>query len=93
MAGGEVSLGMPTPEVIEKVRQLRAELAATGPSGPEADRIAKQIDAVLGEPAHAPHYEGLGDRLRTAVAGLEIDHPQVAAAMTSVLNALNAAGL
>ena len=84
---------MPTPDVIEKVRQLRGELAAAQPSSPDAARIAKQIDDVLAEPARAQHYEGLGDRLRSAAAGLEGEYPQLAAAMTTVLNALSAAGV
>ncbi|HET9623511.1 MAG TPA: DUF4404 family protein [Kofleriaceae bacterium] len=84
---------MPTPDVIAKVRDLRAELAAARPASPEAARIATQIDTVLAEPAHAPHYEGLGDRLRAEVAGLEGEHPKVAAAMNSVINALLAAGV
>jgi hypothetical protein len=84
---------MPTPDVIEKVRQLRAELATARPSSPEAEHLAKQIDAVLIEPDHAPYYVGLGERLRAAATELEREHPQLAATMTTVLNALNAAGV
>jgi hypothetical protein len=84
---------MPTPDVIEKVRQLRAELATARPASPEAEHLTKQLDTVLVEPDHAPHYAGLGDRLRSAAAGLEAEHPQLAAAMTTVVNALNAAGV
>ena len=84
---------MPSPEVIEKVRQLRAELASARPASPEAERLAQQIDALLADPEQAQHYEGLGERLRSAAAGLEAEHPQLAAAMTTVLNALSAAGV
>ncbi len=84
---------MPTPEVIEKVRQLREELATARPASPEAERIAKQIEAVLAEPEHGPHYDGFGDRLRDTATSVEREHPKLAAAMTSVLNALSAAGL
>lgn len=84
---------MPTPDVIEKVRQLRAALSMARPASPEADRITQQLDTVLVEPAHAPRYAGLGERLRSAAAGLEAEHPQLAAAMTTVVNALNAAGV
>jgi hypothetical protein len=82
---------MPTPDVIEKVRQLRAELATA--ASPEAAHITQQLDTVLVEPNHAPHYAGLGERLRTAAAGLEAEYPQLAAAMMTVVNALNATGV
>lgn len=84
---------MPTPDVIDKVRQLRAELATAPSASPEAERITQQLDSVLIEPGHAPHYAGLGERLRAAAAGLEAEHPQLAAAMMTVVNALSATGV
>jgi translation initiation factor 2B subunit (eIF-2B alpha/beta/delta family) len=84
---------MPTPELIESVRQLRTRLAETQSAAPEAEHIANQLDSVLTDPAHAPHYEGLSDRLRSASAGIESRHPQLAASMNALINALNAAGI
>ena len=84
---------MPTPEIIERVRQLRAQLAETPPGTPEAEHIASQIDSVLVDPAHTPRYEGLSDRLRSASASIENRHPQLAASMNAVINALSAAGI
>lgn len=84
---------MPTPEVLDQVRQLRAQLVAARPDSPEATHLAQQIDALLAEPAHAPHYAGLGERLRAAATSLEAAHPDLAAAMTRVVDALSAAGI
>lgn len=82
---------MPTPEIVERMRQLRAQL--TEIQLPEADPVASHIDSVLADPAHAPHYEGLSDRLRSASASIESRHPQLAASMNTVINALTATGL
>jgi hypothetical protein len=84
---------MPTPEIIESVRQLRTHLAETHPPDAEAEQIARQIDAALVDPSHAPGYQGLGGRLRQASASFESRHPQLAASMNAVINALNAAGI
>ncbi|HEX4421273.1 MAG TPA: DUF4404 family protein [Kofleriaceae bacterium] len=84
---------MPTPEVIEKVRHLRAELAKTRPDTVEAANVAKHINRVLVNPGQAPPYEGLRDRLLSATADLESHHPQLANSMKAVINALSAAGV
>jgi hypothetical protein len=84
---------MPTPEIIESVRQLRTQLAETSPAGPEAEHVARHVDAVLVEPTNAPRYNGLSDRLRSASLSIESRHPQLAASMNAVINTLNAAGL
>ncbi len=88
---------MPTPEIIEKVRELRQQIAETPdlPSHvqPDVSAIEKQIDTILLEPAHVPHYTSLNDRLLFSYVKLEIDHPNLAKAMQSVSNALAAAGL
>jgi hypothetical protein len=84
---------MPTPEIIERVRLLRTQLAEAKSTSPEVDPIASQIDAVLVDPAHAPRYAGLRDRLRSASASIESRHPQLAASMNAVINALGAAGV
>ena len=83
---------MPTPEVIEKVRQLHAELEEQ-PDAPDLESLRKQIDTVLVEPFHAPHYHGLRDKLLFAYVGFEIDHPKIASTMQSVINSLTVAGL
>jgi CHASE3 domain sensor protein len=80
---------MPTPEIIERMRQLRSQLA----DNPDAAHIATELDTVLVEPAHAPRYEGLRGRLQAASASIESRHPQLAASINTVINALNTAGI
>jgi hypothetical protein len=84
---------MPTPEVIANVRQLRAKLKETPPDTAEAANLARHIDTLLAEPTHAAHYEGLRARLVLASADLERRHPQLAASMNAVINALTTAGV
>jgi len=84
---------MPTPEIIERVRLLRTQLAEAKSTAPEVDPVASHIDSVLADPAHAPHYQGLSERLRAASASIETRHPQLAASMNAVINALGAAGV
>ncbi len=87
---------MPVPGVIEKVRQLHAELGDTQPNPatqPELDSLKAAVATVMLEPDHAPHYTSLKDRLLFAYVGFEIDHPKLAEAMQQVMVALNAAGL
>ena len=84
---------MPIPEVIEQVRQLRTQLVDTDPAVPDAASLVGHLDNVLVEPAHPPRYEGLGDRLRAVSASIESSHPQLAASMNTVINALSAAGV
>ena len=84
---------MPTPEVIEKVRQLRAQLVEARPEGSEAEHVASHIDSVLADPGDPPSYAGLSERLRSASASIEARHPQLAASMNAVINALSAAGV
>ncbi len=88
---------MPTPEIIEKVRQLRQQLAETpdlpNHVRPDVSAIQKQIDTILLEPDHVPHYTSLNDRLLYAYVKFEVDHPNLAKAMQNVSNALQAAGL
>lgn len=88
---------MPTPDIIEKVRQLHREIAETPDLPqhvqPDVSAIQKQIDTIMLEPDHVPHYTTLNDRLLFAYVKLEIDHPNLAKAMQSVSNALAAAGL
>lgn len=83
---------MPTPDVVEKLRQLR-EALATQPDAPTAASLAKQLDPVLVEPFHAPHYHGLRARLLDAYSDLEIEHPRLAGAIQTVIESLTHAGL
>ena len=87
---------MPTPPIIDKVRQLRDELGATTPkpeTKPELDQLHKAVETVMLEPEHEAHYQSLGERLRAAVADLQIHHPALAGTMQQVLSALDAVGL
>lgn len=88
---------MPTPEIIAKVRELHQQIAETPDLPqhvqPDVSAIQQQIDTILLEPDHVPHYTSLNDRLLYSYVKFEIDHPQLAKAMQSVSNALQAAGL
>lgn len=87
---------MPTPAIIERVKEVHDELAATQPDparAPDVDALKKQLAAVMLEPAHKPNYESLSDRLLFHYIGFQIDHPKLAASMESLANQLVAAGL
>jgi hypothetical protein len=83
---------MPTPEVIEKLRQLRTELATT-PDAPGVQSLREDLDAVLVEPSHAQGYGGLKERLVAAYVGFQQVHPKLAASIEGVTSELTAAGL
>lgn len=89
---------MPTPAVIERLRELHAELAETpdafSPSvRPDAVAIKKQLDTIMLDPSQAHLYTSLNDRLLLAYIGFQIDHPNVAKAMQDAMAAMTAAGL
>lgn len=88
---------MPTKDVIDKVRGLDAELAKApevpAEARPDVDEVRHQLATILIEPAHAPRYAGLSDRLRRLYAYLEADHPRLAGAVSGVLESLSDAGL
>jgi hypothetical protein len=87
---------MPTPPIIDKVRQLRDELGATEPrpeTQPELDELSRAVETVMLEPEHEPHYASLGERLRGAMADLQLHHPTLAGAMQQVVSALDSVGL
>jgi hypothetical protein len=88
---------VPTPEIIERVRDLHRELAETPdyePSRkPDVVAIQQQIDTILLDPSQVHHYTSLSDRLLSAYVGFEIDHPKIASAMQRVIAAVNGAGL
>ncbi len=88
---------MPTPEIVEKVKALRQQLAETPdlPSHvqPDVTAIQKQIDTILLDPSQVPNYTSLNDRLLFAFVKFQVDHPKLANAMVDVTNALAAAGI
>jgi hypothetical protein len=88
---------MPTPQIIQKARDLQKQIAETPDiptnAQPDASAIQQQIDTIMLEPSHVPHYTSLNDRLLLAYVKLESDHPKLAAAMVDLTNALAAAGL
>ncbi len=88
---------MPTPAIIERVRELNAQLAETQPNAPEAvaevDNLRKALDVVLLAPAQADQYTSLRDQLLLSYVGFQIDYPQVAGAMQGLIDALAAAGI
>lgn len=83
----------PTPEVIQKLVALRAELADSHPDPARLAALRTQLDAAIAEPAHAPHYDGLAERLRAAAVGLEVTHPTLAGSLEAVINSLGNAGI
>jgi len=76
---------MANPEIIERVKELHAELK----DDPTKQDVAKQLEVVLLEPEHAPHYKKLSDKL----LALEVDHPRLAGSIQRLVNLLNSAGL
>jgi hypothetical protein len=89
---------MPTPAIIERVKQVHDELGEAQPDFTRApdvdiDAIKKQLAAVMLEPDHKPHYDSLGDKLLYAYIGFQIDHPKLAASMQTLANDLAKAGL
>ena len=87
---------MPTPAIIQKVRDLRKQIAETPdlPTHvqPDASAIQQQIDTIMLQPDHVPHYTSLNDRLLLAYVKFQVDHPKLAAAMIDLQSALAAAG-
>jgi hypothetical protein len=80
---------MPNSEVVAKVRELRKALAEVQPDSPGVAAVTEQLDRVLVEPAHKPHYTGLRDKL----LAVEVDHPQTTATIQALVQSLSAAGV
>lgn len=76
---------MANPEIIERVKQLHTELK----DDPTKQDVTKQLEVVLLEPDHAPHYKTLRDQL----LALETDHPRLAGAIQRLVDSLSSAGL
>ena len=88
---------MPTPEIIQKARDLHRQIAETPdlPSHvkPDATAIQQQLDTILLDPSHVPNYSSLNDRLLLAYVKFQVDHPKLANAMIDLQARLAAAGL
>ena len=88
---------MTTPAIIERVRELRAELEAPQPDAPsaappDADNLRKALDVVMLTPAEGD-YASLRDQLLLAYAGFETANPKLAGALQGLIAELTAAGL
>ncbi len=79
---------MPTPEIIQRVRELHAELKAQPDPAKQQD-VLRQLETVMLEPAHTPHYKSLSDKL----LALEVDHPKLAGSVQQLVELLTSAGL
>jgi Domain of unknown function (DUF4404) len=87
---------MPTPEIIERVRKLHDELGETQPDPakqPAVEDLKRELQTVMLEPEHKPHYKSLSDKLLFHYIGLSIDHPKLAQSMQGLVDSLAAAGL
>ena len=89
---------MPTPAIIQRVKQVHDELGEAQPDfskAPDVDvgAIKQQLATVMLQPDHKPHYDKLGDKLLYAYVGFQIDHPKLAASMETLANELSKAGL
>lgn len=85
---------MPTPSVLEGVKAVRSQLGeAQSTPTEQVDAIKRQLETVLLDPEHKPHYESLRHKLREAYGSFVTDHPTLAAAMDSLATELSKAGL
>lgn len=88
---------MPTTAILERVRELQAELAETQPDAPgavqETGNLKQALDTVLLAPAESEQYTALRDQLLLAYAGFEVAYPKLAGAMQGLIAELTAAGL
>lgn len=82
---------MPTPEIIERVKQVHAQLGDV--SGAKADALKQQLATVMLEPGEKAHYRTLAQRLREAYGGFLADHPKLAAQIETLANDLSNVGL
>ena len=78
---------MPTPEIIDRVRDLHGKL--NGDADPVKQDVAKELELVLIEPTQAMRYARLSDKL----LALEAKHPKLSSAIDELVGMLNAAGL
>jgi hypothetical protein len=78
---------MPTPEIIQRARDLQRDVGTADPE------LAADLVRVLASPDDRARYGSLRERLRTAVARFEADHPKLAGAAQGLIDELVAAGL
>lgn len=88
---------MTTPAIIERVRELRAELEATQPDAPsaappETDNLRRALDVVMLTPSDGD-YASLRDQLLLAYAGFQVENPRLAGVMQGLIAELSAAGI
>jgi hypothetical protein len=84
---------MLTPEVVQKLVALRAELATAHPDPTVIAALQNQLDAAIAEPTHAPHVAGLSEKLRAAAVAFEVTHPQLVGSLEAVIISLGNAGI
>lgn len=82
---------MPTPDVIDRVRELHDRLEQE--PHPALEPVKQQLQTIVLEPHDAANYHSLSARLQAAYESLEVDHPRLAAVVQATMNALNTAGL
>lgn len=85
---------MPTPEIIQRVREVHDELGKTtqDPGKPGIGEVRDSLGAVLKEPSHEPHYRTLAEKLFAYRTELELEHPMLAETVERLANELAAFG-
>jgi hypothetical protein len=73
---------MPTPRVLDKAKQVHAELE----QHPGTEQLRNEIKTVLLRPEHAPV-------LRTKLQEFVAEHPKLAGLLQGLIDELNAAGI
>lgn len=73
---------MPTPRVLDKARQLDAELE----QHPGTEQLRQEIKTVLVKPEHA-------GTLRDRLQEFSVQHPKLAGLLQGLIDELNAAGI
>jgi hypothetical protein len=73
---------MPTPRVLDKAKQVHAELE----QHPGTEQLRAEIKTVLLRPEHAPV-------LRTKLQEFVAEHPKLAGLLQGLIDELNAAGI
>jgi hypothetical protein len=87
---------MPTPEIIERVRKVHAELGETQPTPmtrAEIEVLRQHVELVVKQPDHKAHYTSLKDRIELAATGFQLDHPKLFGLLNGLAVELAAAGL
>ena len=82
---------MPSREIVDRVKQLQAGLRRVQPPPDQAPAVAdlqRELDSVMLEPEHAPHYRTLAAKLRAAYDGLLAQHPDIAITVEQLFDEL-----